>query len=212
MGCLQDSPLRSVAWKLFLRVLPAERDAWQAALAASRERYALCIKELLVDPHNMPDLDLAKNNPLSQDDDVRCNRGTGEGSDPASPQRSHGPGCWMAGCWMVVQSPWQQYFADQEFRKDIEQDVLRTYPEIDFFQLPHVQQDMLNILFCFARRNPALSYRQVSRPATLCTGLPPRFCLCTTEQHGLWLTAGHARVTGTTALCCVQGEPDAHAR
>lgn len=63
-----------------------------------------------------------------------------------------------------MQSPWRQFFADEEFRRGIEQDVLRTYPEMDFFQTPDVQTTLLTILFCFSRRNPGVSYRQVGPP------------------------------------------------
>lgn len=58
------------------------------------------------------------------------------------------------------QSPWNQYFQDSELKITIQQDVIRTFPEIDFFHTSKVQQMMVNILFCFAREYPHISYRQ----------------------------------------------------
>ncbi|XP_023222366.1 TBC1 domain family member 5-like [Centruroides sculpturatus] len=57
-------------------------------------------------------------------------------------------------------SPWNQYFQDSELKITIQQDVIRTFPEIDFFHTSKVQQMMVNILFCFAREYPHISYRQ----------------------------------------------------
>ena len=58
------------------------------------------------------------------------------------------------------QNPWQQYFHDQEVRATIEQDVMRTYPELEFFQGEAVQTDLTNILFCYSRRHDEIGYRQ----------------------------------------------------
>lgn len=44
----------------------------------------------------------------------------------------------------------------------ITQDVVRTFPEIDFFQSKSMQEMMCNILFHFARENPKLAYKQVT--------------------------------------------------
>jgi len=57
-------------------------------------------------------------------------------------------------------SPWNQYFQDTELKLTINQDVIRTFPEIEFFQLPEVREIMVNILFCYAREHPQISYRQ----------------------------------------------------
>lgn len=42
----------------------------------------------------------------------------------------------------------------------IKQDVVRTFPGIEFFRKPHIQEIMKNILFCYARENPIMCYRQ----------------------------------------------------
>lgn len=57
-------------------------------------------------------------------------------------------------------SPWQRYFEDNELRRVITQDVLRTYPEVVFFQRTDVQQRLVRLLFVYAREHPHISYKQ----------------------------------------------------
>ncbi|XP_050433362.1 TBC1 domain family member 5 [Adelges cooleyi] len=57
-------------------------------------------------------------------------------------------------------SIWKQYFKDMELKKLIKQDVVRTSPGIQFFQTERIQNTMVNILFCYSREHPDLSYRQ----------------------------------------------------
>jgi hypothetical protein len=63
----------------------------------------------------------------------------------------------------LKQSQWNRYFTDTELRSRITQDVIRTFPEIDFFQLPEIQSVMINILFHYARENPSIDYKQVKQ-------------------------------------------------
>ncbi|XP_042875470.1 TBC1 domain family member 5-like isoform X1 [Penaeus japonicus] len=58
------------------------------------------------------------------------------------------------------QSPWNQYFEDSELKKLIRQDVVRTFPEVEFFQSLRIRDLMVTVLFCYARQNPDVSYRQ----------------------------------------------------
>uniref|UniRef100_A0A182NKV1 Rab-GAP TBC domain-containing protein n=1 Tax=Anopheles dirus TaxID=7168 RepID=A0A182NKV1_9DIPT len=58
------------------------------------------------------------------------------------------------------QSLWNQHFCDQELCAVIKQDVVRTFPGVDFFRKPTIQELMINILFCYARQFPAMCYRQ----------------------------------------------------
>lgn len=62
---------------------------------------------------------------------------------------------------MFLQSTWHQYFCDRDLRGLIKQDVIRTFPGVDFFRGEEVQELMINILFAYARENPAMCYRQV---------------------------------------------------
>ncbi|XP_063230326.1 TBC1 domain family member 5 isoform X2 [Bacillus rossius redtenbacheri] len=59
-----------------------------------------------------------------------------------------------------AESVWHQHFCDKELRSVIRQDVVRTFPGVDFFRKESIQEAMVNILFCYARENPAMCYRQ----------------------------------------------------
>lgn len=127
-GLLHAGNCRSVAWKVYLGVLPHDISSWTVACKSSRDTFSKAVEKYIHDPHavDRPDEDLAKNNPLALDDDA----------------------------------PWQKHFQDEEYRKQIQQDINRTFPDVDFFRLEKVQESLLQILFCYARQHPDLGYRQ----------------------------------------------------
>uniref|UniRef100_A0A673HY47 TBC1 domain family member 5 n=1 Tax=Sinocyclocheilus rhinocerous TaxID=307959 RepID=A0A673HY47_9TELE len=57
-------------------------------------------------------------------------------------------------------SLWNKFFQDKELRSMIKQDVLRTFPEMLFFQEEDVRTKLTDILFCYARENEQLLYKQ----------------------------------------------------
>ncbi|KAG5671197.1 hypothetical protein PVAND_001408 [Polypedilum vanderplanki] len=57
-------------------------------------------------------------------------------------------------------SIWNQHFRDTELRNLIQQDVVRTNPNVDYYRKENVQEIMINILFCYARQFPTICYRQ----------------------------------------------------
>ncbi|XP_060721920.1 TBC1 domain family member 5 isoform X2 [Tachysurus vachellii] len=57
-------------------------------------------------------------------------------------------------------SLWNKFFQDKELRGMIKQDVLRTFPEMHFFQEEGVRTKLTDILFCYARENEQLLYKQ----------------------------------------------------
>ncbi|KAM9434381.1 TBC1 domain family member 5 isoform 2-T3 [Clarias gariepinus] len=57
-------------------------------------------------------------------------------------------------------SLWNKFFQDKELRSMIKQDVLRTFPEMRFFQEEDVRTKLTDILFCYARENEQLLYKQ----------------------------------------------------
>ncbi|XP_014254879.1 TBC1 domain family member 5 [Cimex lectularius] len=58
-------------------------------------------------------------------------------------------------------STWHQYFCDKELKSIIKQDVIRTlFSGVDFFKNEFIQETMINVLFCYARENPTMCYRQ----------------------------------------------------
>uniref|UniRef100_A0A3Q2XKK6 TBC1 domain family member 5 n=1 Tax=Hippocampus comes TaxID=109280 RepID=A0A3Q2XKK6_HIPCM len=57
-------------------------------------------------------------------------------------------------------SLWNKFFQDKELKGMIKQDVLRTFPEICYFQDEDVRSKLTDILFCYARENEQLLYKQ----------------------------------------------------
>ncbi|KAJ8267328.1 hypothetical protein COCON_G00125000 [Conger conger] len=115
-GRLRSSRYRSVCWKLYLDILPEDKNQWINKTKELRAQY-----------ERIKETDLMVNNPLSQD----------EGS------------------------LWNKFFQDKELRGMIRQDVLRTFPEMQYFQQEDVRAKLTDILFCYARENEQLLYKQV---------------------------------------------------
>uniref|UniRef100_K7FXI3 TBC1 domain family member 5 n=1 Tax=Pelodiscus sinensis TaxID=13735 RepID=K7FXI3_PELSI len=57
-------------------------------------------------------------------------------------------------------SLWNKFFQDKELRAMIEQDVMRTFPEMQYFQQESVRKILTDVLFCYARENEQLLYKQ----------------------------------------------------
>uniref|UniRef100_A0A8C8JF14 TBC1 domain family member 5 n=1 Tax=Oncorhynchus tshawytscha TaxID=74940 RepID=A0A8C8JF14_ONCTS len=57
-------------------------------------------------------------------------------------------------------SLWNKFFQDNELRGMIKQDVMRTFPEMRYFQEEDVRTKLTDILFCYARENEQLLYKQ----------------------------------------------------
>ncbi|XP_076865462.1 TBC1 domain family member 5 isoform X2 [Brachyhypopomus gauderio] len=57
-------------------------------------------------------------------------------------------------------SLWNKFFQDKELRGMIKQDVWRTFPEMRYFQEEDVRTKLTDILFCYARENEQLLYKQ----------------------------------------------------
>ena len=68
-GELGESGLRSVAWKLFLGVLPPSPDRWTESIESQRAAYGELKRKWLPDPDAIEDMDPTLNNPLCPVDD-----------------------------------------------------------------------------------------------------------------------------------------------
>lgn len=125
---LHNNPFRSLCWRVFLNVLPTNKDEWLVKIKSLRENYHF-LKEKYHTSERLQDssIDLAINNPLSQ----------------------------------AEESPWNQHFQDTELRKVVQQDVIRVFPEVEYFQNNDIKEKLLNVLFLYARSHPDLGYRQV---------------------------------------------------
>lgn len=58
------------------------------------------------------------------------------------------------------ESVWNKHFCDKELCNIIRQDVIRTFPGVEYFRKPLIQDVMTNVLFSYARANPEMCYRQ----------------------------------------------------
>ena len=59
-----------------------------------------------------------------------------------------------------MQNVWNQYFKNEELKKEITKDIDRTYPEHEFFQTEVTHNNLTRILFVYAKEHPDASYRQ----------------------------------------------------
>ncbi|XP_046846502.1 TBC1 domain family member 5-like isoform X2 [Xenia sp. Carnegie-2017] len=57
-------------------------------------------------------------------------------------------------------SPWTQYFEDKKLHEVIHQDLDRLFPGMHYFQSKKIKDILLHILFCYARTNPNVGYKQ----------------------------------------------------
>lgn len=138
----RDCFVRSLAWKVFLGVLPShqfpkggadmelDRSHWMKESTRMRTHFRQLVNKHFIDPRKLEDAhndeDLEMVNPLSQS----------------------------------VENPWSQFFENNELEKTILQDLHRLYPEHPFFRTKPVQQLMLRVLFVWSKENSDTSYRQ----------------------------------------------------
>lgn len=59
-----------------------------------------------------------------------------------------------------MQSAHNTFFKNEELENEIQLDLSRTYPDVEFFQRKKTQTEMKNILFVYAKSHPEVSYRQ----------------------------------------------------
>lgn len=132
-GGLRTAGLRSVAWKVFLGVLPSlEPGGWQEAMAARRMEYDAHKEAILVDPYkDGGNKDLLTNNPLAQAEDSSWKK------------------------YFELQELQKDIQIDLERLNFDDPLFAEDGPHFD-----RVQGMMLRILTVWASLNPAIAYRQ----------------------------------------------------
>ncbi|KAG7092321.1 hypothetical protein E1B28_008682 [Marasmius oreades] len=146
-----EVPGRSLAWKLFLipdeplTTSPIHPETLLTSLRSSRKRYADELSEKMRAPDGSygegfipPDPSYATKRETEKATNLEKN-------NPLS---------------LHTDNPWTEWFAAVELRKTIFQDVERTFPEIEFFRQPEVQDQLTNILFLYSTTHLATGYRQ----------------------------------------------------
>lgn len=150
-GIPEQPPLRGMVWRILLRYLPLDTTQWPTVLEQQRKLYAEWVEELLTSPAKA------------------CLRSSGESAGSLASAASRkamklarqrtGDDPLNTG----TASEWARYWADLELLEEIEKDVIRTHPEIQFFleDHDHVRYNaMQRALFIYAKLHPGVRYVQ----------------------------------------------------
>ncbi|KAG6419996.1 hypothetical protein SASPL_116510 [Salvia splendens] len=152
-GIPDGAGIRSIVWKLLLGYLPPDRSLWPSELAKKRSQYKHFKEELFINPSDIT---------------RRLEKSSHEKNEPdGSPgflsrsEITHGEHPLSLG----ESSIWNQFFQDAEILEQIDRDVNRTHPGINFFSGDSAfaksnQEALRNILIVFAKLNPGIRYVQ----------------------------------------------------
>ncbi|KAL3724567.1 hypothetical protein ACJRO7_029699 [Eucalyptus globulus] len=154
-GIPDGAGVRPTVWKLLLGYLPSDRGLWSSELAKKRSQYKNLKAEVLMNPSEITRR-LDKSTSCDNEESKFQRRGILKRSEI-----THGehPLC------LGKSSIWNQFFQDAEIVQQIDRDVKRTHPDMDFFSgdsaYAKANQDALrNILILFAKLNPGIRYVQ----------------------------------------------------
>ncbi|KAJ4790959.1 TBC1 domain family member 13 [Rhynchospora pubera] len=148
--------IRPTVWKLLLGYLPADHALWPYELEKKRSQYNAFREELLANPseitRRMEEKDGMNEKDLSSDEDK------GFLSRSEIPHGEHPLS-------LGETSVWNKYFQESEIVEQIDRDVKRTHPEMEFFSgdTPFAksnQESLKRILMIFAKLNPGIRYVQ----------------------------------------------------
>lgn len=148
-GIPECGSIRATTWKLLLGYLPKSRDLWSVEFSKKRAEYASFKEELLVTPTEI----IRKKEPEGSE---RLDEGLMPRHDITHEDHPLSLG---------KTSVWHQFFVDSEICEQIDRDVKRTHPDMQFFcgdsavSLDN-QESMKRVLFIFAKLNPGIRYVQ----------------------------------------------------
>ncbi|XP_042395473.1 TBC1 domain family member 13-like isoform X2 [Zingiber officinale] len=154
-GIPDGAGIRSTIWKLLLGYLPRNRELWGQELDRKRVQYNDFREEFLVNPSEvawrMEESCRQKNEELGSGGHGFLTRsGITHDEHPLSLGKT---------------SVWNQFFKDAEIIEQIDRDVKRTHPDMQFFNgdssfAVSNQEVMRRILIIFAKLNPGIRYVQ----------------------------------------------------
>ncbi|KAB2041185.1 hypothetical protein ES319_D02G130900v1 [Gossypium barbadense] len=142
-GIPDGAGIRSTVWKLLLGYLPPDRLQWSSELAKKRSEYKQFKEELLMNP-----TEITRKLEKSAVDDHSKSESSGLLSRS---QVTHGEHPLSLG----ESSIWNQFFQDTEIIEQIDRDVKRTHPDMQFFSgdLPLAKSNQAaaeaDSFFCF---------------------------------------------------------------
>lgn len=155
-GKLKDCHFRSVCWRYFLHCLPEDHAEWPQSCEIDRQRYEeIKAKHLLVRSKLKGDT----NNSFSSQD--KPNGSNQTLLNASSPQ----PGAADANKPEDLDDEQQYKKAasncdHKDLFKTIQRDVVRTFPDMEFFRRSEMQSILENVLFNYASENNHISYKQ----------------------------------------------------
>ncbi|KAH9621231.1 hypothetical protein KSS87_005100, partial [Heliosperma pusillum] len=166
MGVPDGPGVRSTVWKLLLGYLPSDRAMWPAELAKKRLQYKHFKDDLLMTPFGFLNVYVASQSEITRrleqsailDNDElkggsRCLLSRSEVTQDEHPLS------------LDQSSVWNLFFQDTEIIEQIDRDVKRTHPDMQFFSgdtslAKSNQESMRSILIVFAKLNPGIRYVQ----------------------------------------------------
>lgn len=154
-GTLDQSQFRSICWRYFLGCLPKNHDDWLIVCSSKRKHYEdISRKNLAVRKSNQS---------CSTDKSVNRQQQTSDVTKQTESSKIYP---------LEIPSINKEHEQEQRYIKAlsqsdqtnasnaIERDVIRTFPDMDFFRQTEIQNTLINVLFNYACENPHLSYKQ----------------------------------------------------
>lgn len=144
--------LRGVVWRLLLKYLPLETELWPQFLEEQRAQYAVYQRSYIYTPSS----------PISA-----CSAAAGAAGTPVSPPEMLKAPVSIGADDDPLRNPdesaWTTYYQDTALMDEIQKDVVRTHPDINFFNSDpqgSCQAVMQRILFVYAKKEPMVRYVQ----------------------------------------------------
>lgn len=154
-GKLRHCQFRSLCWRYFLDCLPKNCDLWLESCAKRRQQYdVIKARHLIV---------------KEQEDQKATEHSVPSKLEPRDDGRSQGRDLKTKSSDLLKNKELdeeQQYIRatnqcdHQNVFRTIERDVVRTFPDMEFFRQSEMQAILENVLFNYASENPHLSYKQ----------------------------------------------------
>jgi len=146
--------IRATTWKVLLGYLPRNREDWATELAKKRATYVVFRDEMIINPSEVTrrkeEMEAMKAAELEALEGPLQRHEITHDDHPLS---------------LGSKSVWHQFFQDTELAEQINRDVKRTHPDMQFFcgddDFARENQEALKrILFIFAKLNPGIRYVQ----------------------------------------------------
>uniref|UniRef100_A0A3Q3RX89 TBC1 domain family member 5 n=1 Tax=Mastacembelus armatus TaxID=205130 RepID=A0A3Q3RX89_9TELE len=164
-GRLRSSRFRSVCWKLYLEVLPEDKREWINKTKELRAQYEKIKEKHITNPRKAAgQQDLVVNNPLSQDEGSLWNKFFQDKElkgmikqDVLRTSVSPSHGLFICS---VILLGFEHYCSKPLLSFYFFPSFCIRFPEIRYFQDEEVRTKLTDILFCYARENEQLLYKQ----------------------------------------------------